>query len=347
MRDTRDVSETDLYLSGKLPRQGFHQPPQSRWRLEDRGNAGMHGGKAAAAAIADPDDMDILSSTAPRSMVKGNSKGQMRDEGANALSDRMRTLFMASTQMNTYRRTTMANPVWMNFPSRCSQTIQSEDEMRALLKYYAHTDEVMLVRYSQQGCTACNALDKVYEWLCHDTKRHLPKLRFYDVQMEKTPTLVKGLVRFPQLKGFSSGQWTDIDFKPPEDYREMQYTAVQDEVRAAADRGQPLSAVQAEEMYFSATGPAMAQVVEANVLTFYNHVQVRLHNYWKQVAERRSWYFKKYVASTDDAMKRAVQSEQYSLFGEQAAVTTASGNNVSNDVEHNLVPPPPAAAAAS
>lgn len=298
---------------------GAMPPPDIMAGLGGAGGPGGMPGGGASAGSASGTSGGSAGGGSVGGIQRGSSimKGLRDTETANSQADRMRNMFMASTQQHTYRRQIPLNPIWMNFPQRCSVPIQSEQEMRALLRHHASSDDVMLVRYWQDGCTACNALEKVYEWLCHETRKSFPKLRFYDVQQEKNPSLVKGLVRYPQIKGFSNGQWVDIDFKPPEEHREMQYQAVQQEVKAAQDRGAPLSAVQAEEMYFSATGPAMATVTEENITAFYNAAQARMHNYWKQVSERRAWFFKKFLARTEQDLLRAKESESASLFGEQ------------------------------
>ena len=45
------------------------------------------------------------------------------------------------------------------------------EEMEKLLKWHGQSDDVMVVRYHQEGCTACNALDKVFEYHCHEAKK--------------------------------------------------------------------------------------------------------------------------------------------------------------------------------
>ncbi|KAG5502916.1 hypothetical protein JKF63_04689 [Porcisia hertigi] len=187
------------------------------------------------------------------------------------------------------------NPIWTNFPSKCVHPITSVEEMKAKLEYFSKTDDVMVVRYHQNNCTACNAVGKVFEVLCHQSATRTPGLKFYDVNRDDVPDLTKGLVRFPQIKGYSGGQWTDIDFKPPTAFREELYTAIEKEVKRLKNQGQPVTALQAEEMYFSGAGPAMLEITEEQLMSFYCKAQVRLHNYWKQVSMRRSWFYRKFI----------------------------------------------------
>jgi hypothetical protein len=208
------------------------------------------------------------------------------------------------------------NPIWANFPTRCVQPITTAEEMKRKMQYFSHSDEVMVVRYHQNGCTACNAVDKTFEFICHESKKYLLKLHFYDINKDEAALeLTKGLVRFPQVKGFSGGQWADIDFKPPNEYRETLYRKVELKVREANDQGQPITALQAEEMYFSLAGPSMYLILQESIQKFYNKSQVRLRNYWKQVSVRRTWFFKKFVEPNIDEHLREKFAGR-SVFGE-------------------------------
>jgi hypothetical protein len=165
----------------------------------------------------------------------------------------------------------------------------------------------------------------------------LTKIKFFDVQKEALPQLTTGMLRFPQIKAFSAGQWADIDFKPPQDFREQVYNQVEKEVHMAAKRGQPVTALQAEEMYYSVAGPAVTLILEESLTSFYNRSQVRLHNYWKQVSTRRSWYFKKYIEPLGPSMEELAQFEghdasQYSAFGETIMPTMTSPSAAPVDV---------------
>jgi hypothetical protein len=213
-----------------------------------------------------------------------------------------------------------ANPIWTNFPTKCVRPIRSVEEMRQKLQYYAHSDEVMLVRYHQSNCTACNAVDKTYEFLCHGHRKSLPNLHYYDVKREDLPELTKGLVRYPQVKGFSGGQWVDLEFKPRQAYRDSLYSKIEKEVESLEELGSPVTAVQAEEMYFSAAGPAMKLELEASIMDFYLKSKRRMHNYWKQVSVRRSWFFTKFVQPRipEDV---AEEWSGASVFGEKVVAT--------------------------
>ena len=187
------------------------------------------------------------------------------------------------------------NPIWMNVNPRCQLKIESVEHMKRLLQYYAHSDKVMIVRYHQQGCTACNALDKHIEYICDRAQDYYTGLHFYDIKKEDHEELVEGLTKFPQIKAFGGGQWADIEFKPPRNFREGVYEEIQQQVRRSNEEGNPLTSIEAEEMYFSATGVATFNILQDSIKTFYNKNQVRLHNYWKQVSQRRSWFFRQYV----------------------------------------------------
>ncbi|CAC9494805.1 conserved hypothetical protein [Leishmania infantum JPCM5] len=208
------------------------------------------------------------------------------------------------------------NPIWATFPTRCVKPITSVEEMREKLDYFSKTDDVMVVRYHQNNCTACNAVDKVFEMLCHQAATRTPGLKFYDVNRNDVPDLTKGLVRFPQIKGYSGGQWADIDFKPPTAFREELYAAVEKEVKRLKNEGKPVTALQAEEMYFSGAGPAMLEVTEEQLMKFYCKAQVRLHNYWRQVSMRRTWFYRKFI---EPEVEERVMDEwrARSVFGEK------------------------------
>ncbi|CUF78932.1 Hypothetical protein, putative [Bodo saltans] len=233
-------------------------------------------------------------------------------------SHKMKSMLMngAALRNGMNAQTRPVNPIWSNFPTRCVRPILTTEELKKKLEYFTHSDEVMVVRYHREGCTACNALDKTFEFLCHESAVPFPKLHFYDINRDEVPQeMTKGLVRFPQVKGYSSGQWVDLDFKPSAEFREELYMGVEREVRARANDGVPVTAVQAEEMYFSAAGPSMLMVLEENLTQWYMKSQTRLHNYWKQVSVRRSWFYKKFVEPTVDEEVREDWRTK-SVFGE-------------------------------
>lgn len=234
-------------------------------------------------------------------------------------SHKMKTLMTNSAGIRsgmTTENERPLNPLWVNFPTKCVKEVGSVEEMQQKLDYFAKSDDVMVVRYTQDNCTACNAVGKVFEVLCQQGSNRTPNLKFYEVNRSAVPELTRGLVRFPQIKGFSGGQWTDIEFKPPTAFRDELYTEVEREVRARKKQGTPVTAIQAEEMYFSAAGPAMLEIMEENVLDFYCKAQVRLHNYWKQVSVRRTWFFKKFM---EPNIEESIADEwrTKSVFGEK------------------------------
>ncbi|EPY37359.1 hypothetical protein AGDE_06575 [Angomonas deanei] len=188
--------------------------------------------------------------------------------------------------------------------------------MKEKMNYFSHSDEVMVVRYHQNNCTACNAVDKVFEVLCHQAENRTPSLKFYEINRNEVPDLTKGLVRFPQIKGYSGGQWTDIDFKPPAEYREQLYSDIEKEVKKRKNMGEPVTALQTEEMYFSAAGPAMLEIMEENLITFYAKSRVRLHNYWKQISVRRTWFYRKFIEPQVDE-EVGDEWRVKSIFGER------------------------------
>ena len=187
------------------------------------------------------------------------------------------------------------NPIWINVHPRCQMRVESKEHMQRLLQYYAHSDKVMVVRYHQEGCTACNAIDKHLEYICDKAPDNYTGLHFYDIKKEDHPELVEGLTKFPQVKAFSGGIWADMEFKPPRAFREGVYEEIQMQVRQANEQGAPLSSIEAEEMYFSATGVATYNILHDSIKTFYNKQQIRLHNYWKQVSQRRTWFYRRYI----------------------------------------------------
>jgi hypothetical protein len=241
-------------------------------------------------------------------------------------ADKMRTLFMNSSQIYTIRKQEPVNPIWTNIEPRCTREVKSTAEMKDLLTYYGNTDDVMLVRYGQKGCTACGALDKVFEVMCSEARQRTPGLHFYDVQREAHPELTTGLVRYPQVKAFNGGQWADLDFKPPSTYRESIYAGVEKQVKAAEEEGAPMTAMQAEEMYFSVSGPAIHMVLEDSALKFYNQVQVRVHNYFKQVGTRRAWFFNKYI-DAEGTPGTAGQFKGMSVLGENPAAPGSAADD--------------------
>jgi len=233
-------------------------------------------------------------------------------------SHKMKSLMMNGAAMrngitNPHERP--VNPIWTNYPTRCVRPIRTADEMRKKLEYFTHSDDVLVVRYHQNNCTACNALDKTFEFLCHEAEKSYPNLRFYDINKDDAPELTKGLVRFPQVKGYSGGQWVDLEFKPPAAFREQLYQQVEREVRKSTNEGKPITALQAEEMYFSAAGPSMLMLLDESITNFYKQSQVRAHNYWKQVSVRRTWFFKKFIEPRVDEAVREEWSQR-SVFGE-------------------------------
>ncbi|KEG09384.1 hypothetical protein DQ04_05311030 [Trypanosoma grayi] len=234
-------------------------------------------------------------------------------------SHKMKSLMMNSAGIRSGMSTKnerALNPIWTNFPTRCVKPIRSVEEMREKLQYFSRSNDVMVVRYHQNNCTACNAVDKSFEFLCHQSAERMPNLRFYDVNKDETPELARNLVRFPQVKGYSGGHWTDLEFKPPAAFREELYSAVEHEVEKRKNAGRPVTALEAEEMYFSAAGPSMLEVLEESVVNFYAKSQVRLHNYWKQVSVRRAWFFRKFIEPKVDEQVRD-EWRLKSLFGEK------------------------------
>lgn len=258
-------------------------------------------------------------SSGVKEMSAGLKEKRQKLEMYQSQSHAMKTLFTNSAGIRTDLTTDnerALNPLWVNFPTKCVKPISTVEEMREKLEYFSKSDEVMVVRYHQNNCTACNAVDKVFEVLCHQSATRLPNLHFYEINRNEAPELAKGLVRFPQIKGFSGGAWTDIDFKPPTAFREELYREVEKEVRRQKNKGTPVTALQTEEMYYSGAGPAMLEITEDNIVKFYSKAQVRLHNYWKQVSVRRTWFYRKFVEpQVDEKIKEEWQTK--SVFGEK------------------------------
>lgn len=244
------------------------------------------------------DDLFRAPESGEKEVVEGINNKRKRFELYQSDSHRMKSLMMNSAGIRSELATgneKPLNPLWVNFPTRCVKPISSVEEMKEKLEYFSKSDDVMVVRYHQNNCTACNAVDKVFEVLCHQAQTRTPGLKFYEVNRHEIPELTKGLVRFPQIKGYSGGQWTDIDFKPPTAFREELYSSIEREVKRLKNQGRPVTALEAEEMYFSGAGPAMLEITEEQLMAFYCKAQVRLHNYWKQVSMRRSWFYKKFI----------------------------------------------------
>ncbi|AAZ10224.1 cytochrome c oxidase assembly protein, putative [Trypanosoma equiperdum] len=252
-------------------------------------------------------------------VVAGIKRRREKLELYQSASHKMKALMMNSAGIRSglgANNELPVNPIWMKFPTRCVKPIHSVEEMREKLHYFSHSDDVMVVRYHQENCTACNALDKTFEFLCHQSADRYPNLKFYEVSKDATPQLTRNLVRYPQVKGFSGGHWTDLEFKPPAEFREELYSGVEREVTRRKREGQPVTALEAEEMYYSSAGPAMAQVLEESVVKFYCKAQARLHNYWKQVSVRRAWFFRKFVEpKVDDQVRDEWRLK--SVFGEK------------------------------
>lgn len=268
-----------------------------------------------------PEDVPSPSSSAaPNQRKQRYDEKKFNNEMYTTEADKMRKLFLSSaaqrpSALNPVSKEAI-NPIWMQFPSKCQKQITSADEMRRLLDFHTNSDEVFVVRYHQANCVACNALEKTMEYVCHDSKSRYPKLTFYEVSKEDTPELTKGMVRFPQLKGFSAGQWADIEYKPSHEFREKLQKQVEAEVRRQTDQGAVISALQAQEMYFSAAGPSMAVLCLENVSRFYGSSQARLHNYFKQVSLRRTWFFKKFMLPHID-QDRMDSFQTVSVLGEK------------------------------
>ena len=212
-------------------------------------------------------------------------------------SGKMRVLLlksMANTNVKGQFRE-YPNPLWMKFPHRCQKDVTSEDHMRQLLKYHTTSADALIIKYGKENCIACNAMDKIMEFICHDAAKNYPNTNFYNIQSDKLPTLTEGMVKFPQVKSFGGGIWSDLNFRPSQNFREKMYEEISEEVTRLNRDGQAITAVQAEEMYFSAVAPIMTDVLKESFTKFYIRNRIRMHNYWKQVSVRRSWFYKKYI----------------------------------------------------
>ncbi|KAK7194542.1 cytochrome c oxidase assembly protein [Novymonas esmeraldas] len=265
------------------------------------------------------DDSLRAPETGTSDVVDNITRRRKRFELYQSDSHKMKSLMMNSAGIRSELSTgneRAPNPLWTTFPTTCVKPITSVAEMKEKLEYFSKSDDVLVVRYHQNNCTACNAVGKVFEVLCHQSAIRTPGLKFYDVNRDAVPELAVGLVRFPQIKGYSGGQWTDIDFKPPTAFREELYAAIETEVRRLKNQGRPVTALQTEEMYFSGAGPAMLEITEEQLMQFYCKAQVRLHNYWKQVSLRRTWFYRKFI---EPEVEERVMDEwrMRSIFGEK------------------------------
>jgi hypothetical protein len=279
---------------------------------------------------------EVSQSDAYTSQKGVHKRDKWAEANATNKAAKMRDLLVQSATQTLCKAASkpVANPIWLTFPTRCVEPVTSEDHMRRLLKYHTQSADVMVVRYWQENCTACNAMDKVMEALCHEAKQSFPDAHFYDVQKEKHPSLVAGMVAFPQVKAFAGGQWADISFKPPQYFRDETYKKVAEEVRRLSEEdGTVVDAVQAEEMYFSASGPALLTCVRDSVSDFYIKSKVRMHNYWKQVSVRRTWFFRKYI-EPQYPKGSAEHAKQLSVFGEVVEVS----NPAPGEKEQNFLP---------
>eukprot|EP00759_Apiculatamorpha_spiralis_P000697 PhF_6_TR10275/c0_g1_i1/m.15925 len=255
-------------------------------------------------------------------------------------ADALRSLFRNSCGVwRGQKSDDTPNPILLSFPTKCVRTVPSEYVMRKLLDHYTNSNDVMIVRYTQEKCTACNAIGKIQEYLCHELSGKYSRLHFYEVQKEKLPEATKHMVRFPQLKGFNHGQWVDIDYKPPQEFRDSIFQQVEHHVHMQRKSGRAVTALEAEEMYFSASAPAISLIMEDSITSFYTKTQVRLHNYWKQVSQRRSWFYKKYILSEVDEASKGAFNQDISLFGEtvgQTKDTATTGKEGAG--EQNITP---------
>ena len=222
-------------------------------------------------------------------------------------ANEMRDLYIASprfcdpndlTNSDYSRHAMKVNPLLVDFPTKCVQKVKSDAEARELITKYSKGSEITIVQYSQGNCMSCNAVAKISDFLCHSMTRSYPKLRFLEVNREDAPEITRDMVRFPQVKGYSQGQSTPIDFKPPSEFRDETYARIKKEIEKRKLSGKAISALQAEEMYYSMSAPAMAIILEESICTFYTKTQAVLHNYWGQISKRRSWFYKKFIAPT-------------------------------------------------
>mmetsp|Transcript_29763 Transcript_29763/g.46020 ORF Transcript_29763/g.46020 Transcript_29763/m.46020 type:complete len:240 (-) Transcript_29763:11-730(-) len=219
-------------------------------------------------------------------------------------SDMMRELWNNSLRLSPpghltnsdYMRHSMrVNPLLIDYPRKCVHIAKSDEEASHLLRKYSSGSDVAIVQYTQSNCTSCNALSKISEFLCHNMSKTYPKLRFIEVNSTSAPQMTAEMARFPLLKGYSQGWSLDMDFKPPPDFRDEAQKKIQRKILSDSD-GKLVNALQAEEMYYSVSAPAITVILEESISSFYTKSQADLHNYWGQVSRRRSWFYKKYIA---------------------------------------------------
>ena len=219
-------------------------------------------------------------------------------------ADGMRQLYLNSeklcdpedlTNSDYSRHAATVNPLLIDFPRQCVQKAKSDEETRELISKYSKGPEIAIVNYTQGNCMSCNALAKISEFLCHSMTKSYPKLRFIEVNREDAPDITRDMVRFPQVKAYSQGESTPIDFKPPSDFRDSTYKRVKHEIERRKETGRAVSALQAEEMYYAMSAPAMTIILEESICTYYLKTQAVLHNYWGQISKRRSWFYKKFI----------------------------------------------------
>ena len=260
-------------------------------------------------------------------MEKTNAMERTDGPSDRKQADSLRQLWRTSTMIDE-ETVNPINPLWLQFPTKCTRTVPSEHVMRRLLDHYNTSNDVMVVKYYQERCTACNAIGKIFEFLCHDMAKKYPRLHFYEVQREKVPEATANMVKFPQVKVFSHGQWADVDYKPPQDFRDSVYAQVERHVHQERKAGKPVTAIQAEEMYFSASAPAITTIMEESLTSFYARTQTSMHDYWKQVSLRRSWFFKNYLVDKEQGSSNAVEeavsmSAKVSVLGEKVQKTVS------------------------
>lgn len=278
--------------AGLDPTQPVLKP--SAWRPKEGGGvSGMHN-----------TGQHSLNDQAPTSNAKAHSMKELSLQA------------YAATKEKVIMARPLPNPIWLNFPTRCQREVKSDEHMKDLLRYHSNSSEILVVRYWQDGCVACNAVDKIVEFVCHDAKKNYPDANFYSVKREDHPNLTQGLIKYPQVKQFALGHWADLSFKPPKEVRESTYKKVTSEVRKMSEKeGKVLTALQAEEMYFSAAGPAMATIFQESFTGSYIKTKVRQHNYWKQISTRRTWFFRKYI-EPQAPKDNAARMQQFSVLGE-------------------------------
>ncbi|KNH07499.1 hypothetical protein XU18_2031 [Perkinsela sp. CCAP 1560/4] len=233
-------------------------------------------------------------------------------------SDAMRELWLHSLSLSPPDELTNSdyisysgsvNPLLVDFPRKCVRTIKSDEEARDLLKKSSSNSEIAIVQYTQNNCTACNALSKISEFLCHSMTKTYPRLHFFEVNREDAPRLTRDMIRYPQIKGYSQGSSLALDYKPPVEFRQHAQEQIKKEITHRKASGKPVNALQAEEMYYSVSAPAIAVELEESVCSFYTKSQVDLHDYWGQVSRRRSWFYKKFIAAKSENSNQKVDSE--------------------------------------